>query len=337
MKTRVAGLIVLAFGIVGCVNDYTNPFRNAGGTAAPPAGADLIFLGSPGTETDLREIYALDIDGTAPPTRLTSCTLTVPACDIIDAAPAPDRQRVILRRRTDTNGDLIIQPGEPQQVVVIDLARSIEGEVLTDAQDVDSLQWTQNDAPLLYSAIGQGGLGDLFSAAQDGTAISNFTLSSTTRERHPRLVGQLLAFERAVPGSVSQIWAALTSVIQVTDGDPSLTALALPGTDYVVGSDADPEPSPDANQIVFRRLVGLGENGRGAWDIFTVPGNGDPPVALATGGFHGAPAWGPKGILFVEVPEGSPTASLVLITAEGTRRVLISDAPLNLQAPRWLP
>jgi hypothetical protein len=126
--------------------------------------------------------------------------------------------------------------------------------------------------------------------------------------------------------------------VPVTKGDPSLTPLALSGTDYVVGSDADAEASPETTQVVFRRLVGLGEDGLGAWDVLTVKlVDGSSAVPVATGGFHGAPTWGPKGIAFVEIPEGSETASLILVTANGTRRTLISDAPLNLQAPRWLP
>jgi hypothetical protein len=44
-----------------------------------------------------------------------------------------------------------------------------------------------------------------------------------------------------------------------------------------------------------------------------------------------------KGILFVEIPPGSATASLIHIAPDGTRRTLLSGAPLTLQSPRWLP
>jgi hypothetical protein len=336
MKKRAAGLFLVAAGIVGCTAQYDNPFQQSRGTVAVPPSADLLFLLSPEGSGELREIYALDIDSASPPTRLTTCTTATRACDFIDVAPAPDRQRVITRRRLDANGDGVIQASELQQVVVVDLARGIEGEVLSESKDVDSLQWTTGDVELLYSAIGLGGLDDLFAAVQDGTGINNFSQTMGTRERHPRIAAQFLTFERATPGSVSEIWGAYTGQVQLTQGDTSLTPVALPGTDYVVGSDADPEPSPNASEVVFRRLVGLGENGRGAWDILKV-GTDAKLEVLAAGGFHGAPAWSVKGILFVEVPAGSTTASLIHIAPDGTRRTLLSGAPLTLQSPRWLP
>jgi hypothetical protein len=340
MKMRAAALFLVAFGITGCDSNYENPFSGAGKTVAPPAEADLLFLQSPDAgPITLREIYALDIDGSSAPTRLTSCVLNVPGCDIVEAAPAPDRQRVIVRRRTDNNGDGAIQAGEPQSVVVMDLARAIEGEVLADQNDVDSLQWTSDDPPLLFSAAGTGGLPDLFASAQDGTNVSNFSQSATIRERHPRLARQILTFEHTVPGSVSEIWGAFSAAFTITRGDTSLPPTLLPGTDYILGSDADADIAPDASKIVFRRLVGLGEDNRGAWDIYTIEVGGTAPVAvpLAVGGFHGAPVWSAKGIVFVEVPPGSATASLIHITPDGTRRTLLAGAPLTLQSPRWLP
>jgi hypothetical protein len=337
MKMRAAGLLLVALSITGCDTTYDNPFSNTGKTTAPSANDDLVFVQSPPGGGNLREIYSLDVDGTAAPTRLTSCTQIAPACDIVEVAPAPDNLRVIVRRRSDSNGDGTIQDGEPQTVVVMDLSRSIEGEILSSIPGIDSLEWLAGDTPLLFSAPGPGGLDDLFVASQDGTTSNNFTQSSATRERHPRLVGQLLTFERAAPGSVSGIWGAFTNPFNITPGDTTLTPDPLPGTDYLVGSDADADPSPDGTQVAFRRLVGLGENGRGAWDIYTAgTGGGATPVPLATGGFHGAPDWGPQGIVFVEIPPGNTTANLIMIAPDGTRRTLLSGAPATLQSPRWL-
>jgi hypothetical protein len=336
MKMRAAGLLVVAIGLTGCNTTYDNPFANVGHTSAPSANDDLVFVQSP-PGSNLREIYSLDTNGTAPPTRLTSCGQATPPCDIIEVAPAPDRQHVVVRRRTDSNGDGTIQDAEPQVVFVMDLARALEGQILASTPGIDGMSWLTGDTPLLFSAPGAGGLDDLFVAAQDGTAINNFTQTSAFRERHPRLVGQLITFERAAPGTLSQIVGAITTSFPITTGDPSLPPDSLPGTDYIVGSDADADPNPDGSMVVFRRLVGFGENGRGAWDLYTAGTSGTAvPVPLAVGGFHGEPDWGPQGIVFVEIPPGSSTASLILIAPDGTRRTLLQGAPLTLQSPRWL-
>jgi hypothetical protein len=102
-----------------------------------------------------------------------------------------------------------------------------------------------------------------------------------------------------------------------------------------VGSDADAEPSPDATQIVFRRLTGVGD-GNGTWDILTTGSDGSTQTLASGGAFRGAPTWGLKGVAFVEIPVGATSASLVLIDPSGNRKILLADAPLNLQSPRWL-
>ena len=51
----------------------------------------------------------------------------------------------------------------------------------------------------------------------------------------------------------------------VTTGGPGSDTLA--GTPYVVGSDTDPDYSPDGRMLVFRRLTATGNGGLGTWDI----------------------------------------------------------------------
>jgi hypothetical protein len=336
MKARSAVLFLVVFAIAGCDTNYSNPFQVTGQNVAPSAQADLVFLNSP-TGTSVREIYALDVDSTALPERLTFCQSTIPVCDFVEVAPAPDRQRVVVRRLSDANGDGVAN--EPEGVFVIDLARRIEGQVLADVTGVDSLQWTVADNLLIYSGNGPGGLDDLFTSAPDGTNPANLTQTTNVRERHPRSVGQLITFDRTVPGTISVIWASITGLFQVTTGDPTLPPTPLPGTDLLVGSDVDAEPSPPGDQIAFRRLTGLGDDGRGTWDVLVVAGDGTPPSPIAVGGaFRGAPAWGPKGIVFVEIPVGSSTANLILFNpVDKTSRTLLSGAPLTLTSPRWLP
>jgi hypothetical protein len=354
MKMRAAAFF-LAVGTVGCVSNYENPFQTVGGTVAPPTTSDLLFLKSE-TGDGVRDLYALDVDGAAAPVRLTACAKSRPVCSIDEAAPAPDRQRVAVSRRSDANGDLIVQPDEPARVFVVDLARGIEGQILPDAKNVDSLQWTTEATGLYYSGTGLGGLADLFRSEPDGTGSINVTTTSGVRERHSRVVGLLLTYERFNPtpdpndandNGLSQIWFAFAGTFPLTTGDPSLGGAPLPGTDYRVGGDADGEPSPDGSQIAFRRLVGLGEGGRGAWDLLKAVEEkdalGNTKIAIKTietggGAFRGTPAWGSKGIAFVEIPAGSATANLILVDPDsGNRRVLLSGAPLTLQSPRWLP
>lgn len=340
MRVRLAGLSVLAILASGCDKTYDNPFQTLQGSSGPPADADLVFVMSPDATTNVREIFAVAASGQKPPTRLTSCASRTPVCDIVEVAPSPVRQRVVVRRRTDANADRVVDATEPESIYVMDLLRGIEGQILPTVKGVNSLAWTTlTDGPLFFSAPGSNALDDLFEAQADGTGAQDLSTTSDAHERHPRLAASLLTFERTEPGHRSQVWGSIVGLglAAISAGDTTVAESPVPGLDYLLGSDADPEPTLDATHVVFRRLTGPGDAGRGTWDILTVGVNGQDLQTVASGGaFRGAPTWGLKGIAFVEIPLGSTTASLVLIDPSGNRKVLISGAPLNLGSPRWL-
>jgi Tol biopolymer transport system component len=108
----------------------------------------------------------------------------------------------------------------------------------------------------------------------------------------------------------------------------------------VVGSDADPVPSPDGLSVAFRRLTGTGNGGLGTWDLMTVKLDGTEPAVVATGPlFRGAPDWGPKGIVFVETDAAASESRLVVLQPDGTARTVLrtENAAFRMASPRWLP
>ena len=118
----------------------------------------------------------------------------------------------------------------------------------------------------------------------------------------------------------------------------------LPGTPYIVGSNASPAFAPDQQAIVFRRLTGTGNGGLGTWDILTTASNSttDEPLPVSVGGgvYRGAPDWSLYNgrIVFVETDMTTGVSSLVSILPDGTdRQVLHSeDAGFRMGAPRWI-
>jgi hypothetical protein len=338
MRARPGLLALLALAASGCVSDYENPFQMLRGSSPVPDEADLVVL-SADNDVSVRDVFAVDVDG-GTATRLTTCARAVPLCDILEVAPAPERQRILVRRRNDSNHDGLVGPNEEETIFSMDLSRAIEGRVLRDAPGITGIQWSDlGTNPLLFSAPGAGGLEDIFIAAVDGTEIRNISNTPDVRERQPRLEGNVLVYERAPQQGRSEIWLARGGFADaaLTTGDAALSPDPLPGTTYVLGGDADPDPSPDTQSFAFRRLVGLGGDGRGLWDIATVALDGSSPTPLASGGaYRGAPDWGEPGIVFVEALEGSASASLVLAEPGGERRVLLTGPALLLHAPRWL-
>jgi len=340
MNVRAACTVFVALPALGCVTEYQNPFQLVRDTKPIPAEADLVLATSliDSSATAVREAVALDLDGTGP-VQLTSCFATVPVCDVLEVAPAPDLGLVAVRRRADTNNDSLVTPGEAEAVFVMDLARAIEGRILETSSDITSLQWTTLDTPVLFSARGEGSIEDVFASQEDGTEVQNLTQSATLRERQPRFEPGVIVYERIEAGARSEIWMAqqVGAEVVLVKADPSEPKVPLPGTPYIVGGPADPDPSPNGRSVVFRRLTGRGTADRGTWDIETVSADGTEVATIAGGAaFRSAPDWGPRGIVFVEIPEGATSATLVLIDAEGARSEILTGASLAATAPRWL-
>ncbi|PYQ07023.1 MAG: hypothetical protein DMF83_10735 [Acidobacteria bacterium] len=343
MTARHLRPAIVAAALLGaCNTTYDNPFANSNPTVAPRADATIVYASNgyaarPGSPD---EIFAVG-DGGAGVTRLTFCNNDTRRCSSIEAAPAPDRFRVALRRvDTDSNKDGQLTATDGEALLVVDLARSVEGGLLQSNAKVSGIDWSPTGDVLVYSAAGEGGIEDLYRADPNGQNTRNLTSTNTVRERRPRIdpSGSAALFERIDVDGKGQIWlfSSTGAQVRVTTGGDGSAALA--GTPYVVGSDADPDYSPDGRSVVFRRLTGSGNGALGTWDIMTARLDGTGLTTLVTGAaFRGAPDWGPKGIVFPEVD--STSARLVLVQGDGSgRQVLVTlGSSFDISYPRWLP
>jgi Tol biopolymer transport system component len=241
----------------------------------------------------------------------------------------------------DSDHDGRFTPADGETVVFVDLARGVEGALLSPPMGVSGLDWSPADEILVFSGQSIGQPEDLFRMNVNGQENRALTTTPTIAERRPRIdpSGSVAAFERIDEGGPGQVWifGSVTSQVRVTQGGPA--GEALPGTPYRVGSDADPDYSPDGRSLVFRRLTALGGNGRGLWDLLTVGIDGSALTVISQGSrYRGAPDWGPEGIAFEEVDDaGRP--SLVVLSPDGASRRVVAglEAGRSLSYPRWLP
>jgi Tol biopolymer transport system component len=339
--SRLRSALVAAALFGGCNTTYDNPFADSSPTIAPRPDAVLVYT-SNGYATRAgfpREIFAAG-DGGAGVTRLTFCNNDTRRCDAVEAAPAPDRTRVAIRRvETDTDRDGRLTPNDGEALLIVDLSRGVEGGLLQSNAKVSGIDWSPTGDVLVYSAAGEGGVEDLYRADPNGQNTRNLTSTAGVRERRPRIdpSGSAALFERIDSTGKGQIWlySSTGAQVRVTSGGEGTQALA--GTPYVVGADADPDYSPDGRSLVFRRLTATGNAGLGSWDIMTVRLDGTGLTTLVTGpAFRGAPDWGPKGIVFPEIDTTS--ARLVLVQGDGSgRQVPVTlGASFDISHPRWL-
>jgi WD40 repeat protein len=337
-KAAVAAILA-----VGCARSYDNPFAGSHATTEPSAAAALVFTSNAhnaraGTG---REIYAVEESG-ANPTRLTFCGEAGAVCSSLDAAFGTDRRRAVVGRVTaDTNSDGRLTGTDGEGLVLVDFERSVEGPLVPPAARVTSVDWSAISDVIVYSGAGSGDQDDIFRMDPNGQNNRNISATAAIRERHPRVdpTGTIAVFERIDATGKGEVWIFFTTQAQsrITSGGPA--GPPLPLTPYVVGSDADPDYSPDGRTIVFRRLRALGDGRLGQWDVMTVRPDGTGLRTIVSGpAFRDAPDWGPRGIVFTET--GSDGRSeIVIVDPDGANRraILTVGASVDLGAPRWLP
>jgi Tol biopolymer transport system component len=318
----------------GCNKDYPNPFAQDNRSVPPPASAGIVLSsGAWSTQANApRELFAIDPTG-ANLTRLTFCNDTN-TCDWVEPVPSPDRNRMMAR---------LVTPGtEGTALTFIDLIRGATANIAVAAGRVSGADWSPQDGVVVYSAVGQGALEDLYRVDPNGQNVSNLTQTDTVRERRPRIDpgGNVAVYERiegSGKGSIT-IFQTSTSQSVVTTGGPGEGVLS--DTNEPVGSDTDPDFSPDAKFIVFRRLTSTA-NGIGTWDIMTVKLDGSSLTPIASGPlYRGTPDWSSKGgIIFTEADVAAGTVKLVLVQPDGSgRQVLLTQALSTEHIPqaRWL-
>ena len=321
----------------GCKREFTNPFESAARTATPPPGAALLFTSNAYASTPgaARDIFAAADDGSEL-TRLTSCNTGGRRCDALEAAIAPDRQRLAVRR---VDGG---EATDPAALVFVDLARNVEGTLVPSSARVMGVDWSPKAEVLVYSADGSGGIEDIYRVDSNGLNPGRLTETPGARERHPRIdpTGTMAAYERVDETGGGEIWIFRSGSSQTRVVPAPPAGAPLPGTPYVVGSAADPAYSPDGRSVVFRRLTGMGDGTRGTWDILTAAVDGSRVAVVASGpAYRGAPDWGGRGIVFPETDPASGTTSLVVVPPDGSsRRTVMSVGPgFTISSPRWLP
>jgi Tol biopolymer transport system component len=325
--------------LAGCSTQTTNPFTNFNPSVPPPAGATILFAGNgyAARTGEPRELFSIDDTGGGL-TRLTFCNTEPRRCDTIEAAMASDRVRGAARRVADADGDGRLSSNDGESLFLLDLTRGIDAMLFAGTARVSGIDWSVGGDLLVYSAVGEGGSDDIYRVDSNGQNNTNLTLTAGVRERRPRLdaATTIAAYERIEGNGKAQIYIFTRTQQQVTSGGEGSGTLA--NTLYVVGSDTDPDFSPDALRIVFRRLTGTARAG-GTWDIVTVAADGSGLTTIVGGGgaFRGAPDWGPRGIIF---PEADATGTrLVLVQPDGSgRRTLVTlGAGYDISVPRWLP
>jgi Tol biopolymer transport system component len=326
--------LVAALGVAvgGCNREYDNPFSDA--TASRPI---ILTTGLWSTTSGAgREVYAVNLDGSGL-TRLTNCNAGSEPCDTIEVSTAPDRNRVYARRALGN-------PPRPPGLEYLDLSRNVGTEIIPPSEQPSGVDWSPLDGVIVYTARGEAGTDDLFAMDPNGQNKRNLTMSATVRERRARIdpTGNVAVYERldSLTTGKARIFVFQTAQTQipVTSGGPGTEVLA--GTPYVVGSDSDPDYSPDARSIVFRRLTATGNGGLGTWDICTVAVNGSNLQVVASGpAFRGAPDWGTRGIVFTETDSAAGNSRVVVVQPDGSgRQVLLTQASrLSLGGARWLP
>src|SRR5262245_43182638 len=331
---RRAALVGLALLAAACGDNGGNPFAASSPSRQPSASAAILFVSGSWTNEPgrPRELLAVAADGSGLE-QLTNCARASQPCDILQVAPSPDRNRMVAVRTTPD-----AEPGA-QVLYFMDLARSVE-QVIFARRRIEFADWSRDGSFLLYSSVtGQTGNEDMFTAGPDGTNEQNLTDSLNVRERSGRIdpSGRTAAFERIDVDGVSRIY--LFRETPITSG--TTTGPALPGTPYLVGSDASPTFSPEGTSVVFRRLTGVGNGGLGTWDLMVIAlASGATPRTLVTGPlFRGAPDWGTGGIVYVETDAATGQSQLVKMQADGSGRTVLrtEDAGFRMGAPRWLP
>jgi hypothetical protein len=322
-----------------CSDDSGNPFDQFSFSRPPSADAVLYYVSGAWTDEPgaPRELFALTASGETE--RLTTCTQRSESCDFLQVAQSGDPARIVAVRGA--------VGGDPTATALyfIDLARSVE-TIIALARRVQATDWGVDNSFVIYST---GAVEDIFFVQPNGTENQALTETPDFRERSPRMSpdGSAAVYEglTETPGK-SLLYYFLgngdNAAFQVTAGGPG--SEVLPGTPYVVGSDASPVFAPNGEFLAYRRLTGTGNGGLGTWDILAISSTGlegNEPLVVAGGGgvYRGAPDWGLDGrILFVETDMTTEVSSLIAIRPDGTGREVLhsEDAGFRMGAPRWI-
>ena len=339
---RTCVLSIVTALALACEKTYDNPFAGSNPAVAPSAAAAIVFTSnahgtSPATG---REVFAVE-ESCANPTRLTFCNNAGATCSTLEAAFGADRRRGVVRRvLADTDSDGRLTGADGEGVFLVDFERSVEGLLLPAGARVSSVDWSATSDVVVYSGAGAASLEDIFRMDPNGQNNVNITNTAAIRERHPRVdpTGSIAVYERIDATLKGEIWVFFTTQTQSRLTSGGVAGPPLPQSPYIVGSDADPDYSPDGRTIVFRRLRAL-DGRRGQWDVMRVSSDGTGLATIVSGAaYRDAPDWGPRGIVFTETGLDG-RSEIVIVNPDGSNRraILTVAAGVELGAARWLP
>ena len=340
-SSRAFILIALAAGALSACTAGVAPTTTASAvTTTVPLSTDTVFVATDAWSTKPGTVFELfSVGGAAQPTRLTNCS----GCQTLSGAPSLDRNRVAVRRVTaDLNKDGRLDEFDHVTLLLVDLARQVEGPFLPDGWTTSGVDWASDGTFLIHTSSPDGRPEGLYTIDANGQNNQLIISDPNFRIRggriHPaRTRAVYERIEGTGPGK-SAIWAGNSSTSQAQLTDSGITGDLLPNTLYLVGSDAGADYSPDGNSVVFRRLTSIAVPG-GTWDILVVNGAGGTPTVIASGPqFRSDPDWGKDGIVFAESnPATGGTDLIVIDPATGARKVLQSFASgYKATAPRWI-
>jgi hypothetical protein len=332
---------MLAAAVVSaCTAGVAPTITAAAASTAIPAAGDTVFIASDAWSTLAGATFELfSVGAGSQPTRLTYCT----GCQALSAAPSLDRTRIALRRVTaDTNRDGKLDEFDRTSLLLVDLARQIEGPFLSDAWSTSSVDWASDGTFLVHTSSADGGPDDMYQIDSNAQNNQRILFTPNVRERGARINTAItqVVYERidgAGPGK-SEVWVFISSTNQVKISDSGIVGEQLPGSLYLVGSDAGPDFSPDGASVVFRRLTSTSVPG-GAWDILVTTSAGGAPRVIASGPqFRSAPDWSKDGIVFSEQNLSTGGTDVVGIDPATNARRVIQSLPRGFKAvaPRWI-
>ena len=305
-----------------------------------PAPSDTVFLASDAWSSKPTTVFELfSVGSNSQPTRLTTCA----GCQTLGASPSLERNRVAVRRvSADSNRDGRLDDFDRVSLLLVNLARQIEGPFLPEGWTTSGVDWGADGTFLVHTSSPDGDPEGLYTIDANATNNQLIIFDANVRLRGARINPSMTraAYERIAstgPGK-SEIWIGNSQVSQskITDGGP--VGELLPNTLYLVGSDAGPDYSPDGTNLAFRRLTSTSVQG-GAWDILVVPITGGLPRVIASGSqYRSDPDWSKDGIVFAESNAATGGTDIVVIDpTTNARKVLQSFASgYKAVAPRWI-
>ena len=309
-------------------------------SSSAPAATDTVFVPSDVWGTRGGGAFELfSMGGRPTPTRLTYGA----GSQVLGAAPSRERNRILLRRvNSDNNNDGRLDEFDTVSLLLVDLARQVEGPLLPAGWSTTSADWASDNETVVHTSTADGGPEDLWAMDSFGTDNRRLTTTPGVRERGGRVNSTVtrVVYERidGAGAGKSEVWVFVspTNLVRLTEG--GAIGAQLPNTLYLVGSDAGPDYSPDDSNVTFRRLTSTSVAG-GAWDILVVPATGGAPRVLASGPqFRSNPDWNKEGIVFAEQNLTTGGTDVVAIDPNtGVRRVLQSLATgFRASSPRWI-